>query len=135
MLSSLQQRIVELSCEVVAIDDLDEFKRVAFELKCALHEHSERLRLAAAEAKQRLMTRNFSAVGWSLPERAALSRLNSEFARYAKSREVGDAEIARRPSPSSSAPEADYAAPAHESSAENQRFRNRVLESFLYRSQ
>jgi uncharacterized protein YggL (DUF469 family) len=46
--------------ELVITDDLQEFQRVAFELKYALHQHVQNLRRATAETTQHLMRHRVS---------------------------------------------------------------------------
>lgn len=53
-LSPLQKRIIELSSRIVSTDDLEEFNRIAFELKLALREHAENLKRVVDETKKRL---------------------------------------------------------------------------------
>jgi BMFP domain-containing protein YqiC len=48
-------RIIDLSSRVVSTDDLDEFNRIASELRAALREHAQNLRREVEEAKKRLM--------------------------------------------------------------------------------
>lgn len=53
-LSPLQQRIIDLSFEIVSTDGLEEFNRIASELKSALREHAEGLKIMVRETKKRL---------------------------------------------------------------------------------
>jgi phosphomevalonate kinase len=59
--SELQKRIIDLSSRIVSIDDLEEFNRVASELKSALREHAESLRRTIEETKKRLMVHGVTA--------------------------------------------------------------------------
>lgn len=53
-LSPLQKRIIDLSSNIVSIEDPEEFGRIASELKTALHEHAANLRKVVDETKTRL---------------------------------------------------------------------------------
>ncbi|HUO15299.1 MAG TPA: hypothetical protein VMX38_09960 [Verrucomicrobiae bacterium] len=54
-LSCLQKRIIELSGRIVSTDDLEEFNRIASELKAALREHSDSLSKMVDERRRRLI--------------------------------------------------------------------------------
>jgi ABC-type transporter Mla subunit MlaD len=53
-LSLLQKRIINLSSRIISTDDLEEFDRIASELKSALREHADTLRRTVQETKNRL---------------------------------------------------------------------------------
>ncbi len=56
-LSHLQNRIIELSSRIVSTHDLEEFNRIASELRSALREHAENLRRMVEERKKRLIAK------------------------------------------------------------------------------
>jgi hypothetical protein len=53
-LSALQKRIIELSSKLVATDDAYQFKQLASELRMALHEHVNRLRIRTNDTKKHI---------------------------------------------------------------------------------
>lgn len=59
-LTPLQKRIVELSSKIVSTDNMEEFDRIASELKAALREHAESLRHAVDETRNRLAKKQHS---------------------------------------------------------------------------
>jgi uncharacterized coiled-coil protein SlyX len=57
-LSPLQKRIIDLSSRIISTDDIEEFNRIASELKAALSEHAEALRRMVQATKKRLCARS-----------------------------------------------------------------------------
>lgn len=68
LLSPLQKRIIELSSAILATNDVDEFNRMATELKSALHTHIEGLRDMISKAKEQLATNDLPSATSDFPK-------------------------------------------------------------------